>query len=61
MSGTGGPIIMLYAAGMQQAAASGDLARMRQLAAEAEAHLAQYGNVAAALEVLKVEIAKVAR
>lgn len=57
MSGTHGPI-PLYAVGMQQAIAGGDLAKMRQLAAEAEAHLSQYGNVATALEILKIEIAK---
>lgn len=59
MSGSGGgPIHMLYAVTMHHCAASGDLAQMKQMASEAEAHLSQYGNVSAALEILKVEIAK---
>jgi hypothetical protein len=48
----------LYAVTIQHACAGGDLAVMKKTAAEAEKHLAQYGNVSAALEVLKMEIAK---
>jgi hypothetical protein len=48
----------LYAVTIQHAFASGDLAAMKKVAAEAEQHLAQYGNVGAALEALKMEIAK---
>jgi hypothetical protein len=43
---------------MQEAIATGDLARMKQVAAEAEQHLKQVGDVRAALEYLKIEIAK---
>jgi hypothetical protein len=43
---------------MYEAAASGDLQKMKEAAAEAEKHLAEHGNVAAALELLKLEIAK---
>jgi uncharacterized small protein (DUF1192 family) len=50
--------IPLYAVTIHNAAASGDLAAMKQTVAEAEAHLQQYGNVGAAVEALKVEIAK---
>jgi hypothetical protein len=48
----------LYAVTIQHVGAGGDLAAMKKTAAEAEQHLAQYGNVSAALEVLKMEIAK---
>jgi hypothetical protein len=47
-----------YGAVIRDAVASGDLARMKRAAAEAEEHLQKYGNVAAALEALKMEIAK---
>jgi Domain of unknown function (DUF1843) len=50
--------IMMYGAAIQEAAASGDLATMKEVANAAEEHLAQHGNVAAALEVLRLEIAK---
>jgi HPt (histidine-containing phosphotransfer) domain-containing protein len=48
----------MYSAAMQEAAATGDLTRMKQVAREAEEHIAQHGNVPAALEALKLEIAK---
>ena len=47
-----------YGPPIQEAIAKGDLARMRQLATEAEQHLAQAGDVRGALEYLKIEIAK---
>jgi Domain of unknown function (DUF1843) len=47
-----------YGPPIQQAIAKGDLARMKQLAVEAEQHLAQAGDVRSSLEVLKIEIAK---
>jgi hypothetical protein len=50
--------IPLYAVGIHKAAASGDLARMKEVARDAEQHLSEHGNVPAALEALKVEIAK---
>lgn len=50
--------VVLYGVPIQEAIAKGDLPRMKELAAEAEAHLKQVGDVRAALEVLKIEIAK---
>jgi len=47
-----------YGPAIQQAIAGGDLARMKETAASAQAFLAQSGNVGAALEALRVEIAK---
>lgn len=51
-------VIPLYAAAMCEAAAKGDLDEMRSLAQQAEEHLQEHGNVPAAVEVLKAEIAK---
>jgi Domain of unknown function (DUF1843) len=50
--------VILYGVGIHQAAASGDLAAMKKIAAEAEAFLKSHGDVGAALEALKIEIAK---
>lgn len=50
--------IPLYAATMQEAAAAGDLKKMKEVCQQAEEHLKQAGDVSAALQVLKVEIAK---
>jgi hypothetical protein len=47
-----------YGPPIQQAIAKGDLAAMKQLAAETEKYLQQTGDVRAALEHLKIEIAK---
>jgi hypothetical protein len=47
-----------YGPPIQQAIASGDLAAMKRLAAEAEQHLQQSGDVRTALEALKIEIAR---
>ena len=47
-----------YGAAIQQAIAKGDLANMKQVAAAAEQHLQHTGDVRAALDALKVEIAK---
>jgi len=52
------PPIILYGATMHHAIAGGNLAEMKKLAHEAEQHLHLYGDVSAALEALKVEIAK---
>lgn len=51
-------VTVLYGPAMGEACASGDLERMRELARQAEEHIQQHGNVAAALEVLRAEIAK---
>jgi hypothetical protein len=48
----------LYAVAVHQAIASGDHAKMKAVAAEAQQHLAEHGDVSAALEALKSEIAK---
>lgn len=47
-----------YGVPIQQAAASGDLAQMKSAAADADAYLQECGNISAALELLKAEIAK---
>ena len=50
--------IPLYAVPIQQAAASGDLQRMKAIVQQAEEWLKETGDVSAALEALKLEIAK---
>jgi hypothetical protein len=47
-----------YGVAIQQAIASGDIAKMKAVAKQAEQHVKDYGNVPAALEALKIEIAK---
>jgi hypothetical protein len=47
-----------YGVAIQEAVASGDVARMKQVAQQAEEFVAQWGNIPAALEALKLEIAK---
>ena len=47
-----------YGAAIHQARASGDLDEMRKVAAEAEAHIEEYGDVAGALKKLKEQIAR---
>jgi hypothetical protein len=54
-----GGVRPLYAPTIHHCIAGGDLQKMKQLVAEAEKHVADHGNVGAALEVLKAEIAKV--
>lgn len=54
----GGTIIPLYAAALQEAKASGDTARMRQLAAQAEQQLGSSADIAAALSDVKAELGK---
>jgi uncharacterized protein DUF1843 len=49
---------VMYGDAMQEAVASGELVKMKAVARQAEEHLRQHGDVSAALEVLKVEIAK---
>ena len=52
------PTHLVYGCAMRHAAAKGDLAQMKAVAAEAEQFLAQHGDVRTALEVLKAEIVK---
>jgi len=47
-----------YGPPIQEAIVKGDLAQMKQVAAAAEQHLQQTGDVRAALEFLKIEISK---
>lgn len=47
-----------YGEAIQEAVASGDLARMKAVAREAEEFIKAWGNIPAALEALKLEIAK---
>jgi hypothetical protein len=51
--------VPLYAAPLTDAVASGDLARMKSLAAQAEQQLAQAPAIQTALTALKAEIAKI--
>jgi hypothetical protein len=50
--------VVLYGIPIQDAIAKGDLSQMKRLAAEAEDHLKKAGDVSAALEYLKIEIAR---
>ena len=50
--------VVPYGPPIQEAIAKGDLAHMKQVAAAVEQHLQQVGDVRAALEYLKIEIAK---
>jgi len=50
--------VVPYGPPIQEAIAKGDLAVMKQVAADAERHLQQVGDVRTALEYLKIEIAK---
>lgn len=50
--------VILYGVGIHRAAAGGDLSEMKKIAAEAEAYLASHGNISAALQTLKIAIAK---
>lgn len=51
-------MIAPYGTAIQEAVASGDLQRMKDVAQATEAYLRDYGNVPAALEALRAEIAK---
>jgi len=50
--------IMPYDMAIQQAIVSGDLAKMKSAARDAEQYLATHGDVPGALAALKLEIAK---
>lgn len=49
---------LLYGPMIHEIAGSGDLAKMKKVAQQAEEHLRDHGHVVAALEALKMEIAK---
>jgi Domain of unknown function (DUF1843) len=50
-----------YGVAIREAVAKGDVDEMRRVATDAEEHVREYGNVSAALELLKAEIAKAER
>lgn len=50
-----------YGVAIHQAMSEGDLAKMKALLTQAEAILQQQGDLAAAVDVLKLEIAKLDR
>jgi hypothetical protein len=47
-----------YGVVIQEAIASGDLAKMKEAAKQAEQYVREWGNIPAALEALKLEISK---
>lgn len=51
--------IVLYATAIHEAVGRGDLEELRSLDRQAREHLEEWGNVPAAVEVLRAEIAKV--
>jgi Domain of unknown function (DUF1843) len=53
-----GPSVPPYGVAIHNAIATGDLAQMRRIAQEAEIWLREQGDVGAALELLKTEIAR---
>jgi hypothetical protein len=54
----GSPVRVLYGPPIYRCIAKGDLSEMKALAKEAEQYVQTHGNVSAALEALKIEIAK---
>jgi hypothetical protein len=50
-----------YGVAIQEAVASGDLAKMKAVARQAEEHIKEVGNVSAAYEALKIEIARLTK
>ena len=50
--------VVLYGPVIDEAIARGDVDEMRRLVREAEQHIAEWGNIPLALELLKVELAR---
>lgn len=50
--------MVMYGVAILEAIASGDRAKMQTVARQAEAYLAQYGDLSAAIEILKSELIK---
>ena len=50
--------MVMYGVAIHEAIASGDRTKMREVARQAQAYLAQHGDLAAAIEILKSELAK---
>jgi len=51
-------IVAIYSAAIQEAMARGDLVEMKELLAQAETHVKEWGNVPVSMEMLKAEILK---
>ena len=51
-------VVPLYAVAIHEACGKGDLPRMKELVRQAEEHIREWGNIPAALEALKIEVAK---
>jgi len=51
-------MIPLYAPAIQQAIKQGDLTKMKQLLLHAEEHVAEWGDLTSALEMLKRQISR---
>lgn len=49
---------VMYGVVIHDAIAKGDLAEMKKVASAAEKHIREHGDVSAALQSLKIEIAK---
>jgi uncharacterized protein DUF1843 len=58
MAETHTPAVPPYGVAIHAAIATGDLARMREMAQQAQQWIAEHGDVSAALETLKAEIAR---
>ena len=54
-------MLVAYAPAIQQAIAKGDLAEMKAMLGHAEKTLKEQGDISAAIEALKIEIAKLER
>ena len=52
---------VLYGPVIEEAIARGDVDEMRRLVKKAEQHIAEWGNIPLALELLKVELARAER
>ncbi|HEV3001650.1 MAG TPA: DUF1843 domain-containing protein [Solirubrobacteraceae bacterium] len=50
-----------YGPAIHEAIASGEVDRMREVLSQAEQHLSEHGNVSAAVEALRAEIARCER
>jgi ATP/maltotriose-dependent transcriptional regulator MalT len=52
---------IMYGPAIHEAIASGETDKMREVLRQAEEHLGEHGNVAAAIETLKAELGKAER
>jgi hypothetical protein len=54
----GGHIVPLYGVPIHRCIAKGDLQEMKDMLVKAEEHIRDHGDIVAAVEALKIEIAK---